>query len=162
MIRPLRQLYRRLRAHPRYAALLQFARFSLVGVSNTLLSLGFYYLFLYALGWHYQLANAVSFFLSVVNAYVWNSRFVFSTARDYGARQHMAAFGKSLLSYGGAFLLNALLLWLLVDGLGISDGLAPVPALLITYPANYLLHKYWAFRQRKSGAPDDRQKGAQP
>ena len=156
MIKWFRHLLTRLRAHPKAAALWQFIKFSLVGASNTLLSLGFYYLFLYAFGWHYQLSNAVSFFLSVINAYFWNSRFVFRPAEGYTPKQHIMAFGKSLVSYGGTFALNVALLSLLVEALHCSEGWAPIWALCITYPFNYLLHKYWAFRKKKrDNAPAD-------
>ena len=151
MINRFRRIVARLRAHPKAAALWQFVKFSLVGASNTLISLGFYYLFLYAFGWHYQLANAVSFFLSIINAYFWNSRFVFRTAESLTCKQHLLTFGKSLVSYGGTFALNVALLSLLVEVLHSSEGMAPVWALCITYPVNYLLHKYWAFRKQKSG-----------
>ncbi len=149
MIQSIRQALIRLAAHPKAAAFFQFIKFSLVGVSNTLISLGIYYLCLYAFHWHYQLSNAVSYLISMVNAYYWNSRFVFHSARTYTLRQHLAAFLKSLVSYGGTFLLNAALLSLLVEALHISEGLAPIAALVITYPVNYLLNKHWAFRKQK-------------
>jgi putative flippase GtrA len=149
MIIRIREYLARLISNPRLAPLIQFFKFSLVGVSSTLISLGLYWLFLYVFHWHYQISNAVSFFISVVNAYIWNSRFVFREAVGYTLRSHFAAFGKSLVSYSGTFALNAALLAMLVEGLCVSEGLAPVLALVVTFPVNFLLNKYWAFRKGK-------------
>ncbi len=143
---------RKLEASPKYAPVLQFVKFGLVGAGNTLLSLGLYWLFLYVCHWHYQAANAVSFFLSVVNAYYWNGRYVFRAAKGYTPRQHAASFGKTLVSYGATFLLNTALLTLLVEALRVSEGLAPVLAVCVTIPLNFLLNKYWAFRSGRGGA----------
>jgi putative flippase GtrA len=152
MDRRCRLWFQKLKASPKYAPVLQFVKFGLVGAGNTLLSLGLYWLFLYAFGWHYQLANALSFLLSVANAYYWNSRYVFRAARGYAFRQHAAAFGKTLASYGVTFLLNTALLTLLVEALRVSEGLAPLLAVCVTIPLNFLLNKYWAFRDGHGGA----------
>lgn len=140
-------------ANPNIAPYWQFVKFGLVGAGNTLLSLCLYWLCLYVLGWHYQISNAVSFLLSVANAYFWNSRYVFRASHTRTPRQHAAAFGKTLAAYGGTFFLNAALLTLLVEAFHISEGLAPLLATAATIPFNFLLNKYWAFREHKGNPP---------
>ena len=147
MMERLQQWLRRIEATPRYTALLQFVKFGIVGASNTLISLGTYQLFLHGFGLHYQLANLLSFLVSVCNAYYWNLRYVFKNDSQMTAMQHLQAFGKALTSYGSTFLLSTILLAFWVETCGISKTLAPAINLLITIPLNFVLNKYWAFRK---------------
>ena len=154
MIRLFKEWLAKLENNPRTAPWLQFIKFGLVGVSNTLISLGVYWLCYYGLGWHYQLSNVISFVVSVSNAYFWNSRYVFKSGVNYTVRQHVKAYFKAFVSYGSTFLLSTALLTLWVEGCGISAGIAPLINLLITIPLNFVLNKYWAFRG-KHNKPQD-------
>ena len=149
-----RALIAKLEGNPKYATVLQFIKFGIVGVGNTLISLGVYWLCFYVFHWHYQVSNVVSFVVSVVNAYYWNSRFVFKTGADYTFMQHVKAFFKAFVSYGSTFLLNTVLLTVWVEMCGIDAGIAPLINLLITIPLNFLLNKFWAFRHHKQAPAD--------
>jgi putative flippase GtrA len=124
------------------ALLLQFIKFGVVGVSNTLISLAVYYALVYA-GLYYILANIVSFAVSVLNAYYWNRRFVFKGTKKGTSGQTL---GRTYLSYGVTFLLSMGLLYTMVDVLHISPYLAPILNLCMTVPLNFLLSKFWAFK----------------
>ena len=137
---------RLLEKHPRWGGLIQFVKFGIVGVSNTLIALGVYWVCFYLLNLHYQLSNLISFVVSVTNAYYWNSRYVFKSGRKRTAREHIKAYGKAFLSYGSTYLLSAGLLYLWVEKLHISEGIAPMINLLVTIPLNFILNKKWAFR----------------
>ena len=125
----------------------QFIKFGFVGISNTLISLVVYYLGL-ALGVHYVAANAAGFVLGTINAYFWNNRYVFKKSED-----EVRSTGKSVVrvfvSYGFTLALSTVLLALWVDGLHISDKIAPIINLLVTIPLNFVLNKFWAFRGEK-------------
>lgn len=122
----------------------QFVKFGLVGVSNTAISLGIYYLLL-ALGCHYLLSNAAGFVLSVLNSYFWNSRFIFKEKQEASGWR---ALGKVFLSYGVSFCLSTALMLLFVQVLHISAYLAPILRLLFTVPLNFVMNKLWAFKDR--------------
>lgn len=122
----------------------QFIKFGLVGVSNTIISLGFYYLLVF-FNVHPVIANAVGFIASVINSYFWNSRFVF---KDKTENNKKKAFVKVFVSYGISFLLSTVLIELFVDVLGISKYIAPILRLLVTIPLNFLLNKIWAFKEK--------------
>ena len=62
-------------------ALIQFLKFCVVGLSNTVISLAVYYIILY-FGAHYVIASILSFIISVLNAYYWNYKYVFNTKSD--------------------------------------------------------------------------------
>lgn len=132
--------------------LVQFIKFGLVGVSNTLISLGVYYLCVYVFHWHYQLANLLGFIISVTNAYYWNSRYVFKMGKKRALADHAKTYLRTVAAYGGTYLLSTALLWLWVDKLGISEGLAPLINLCITIPLNFLINKFWTFQKRPQSA----------
>jgi len=118
----------------------QFIKFSIVGVSNTLISLGIYYALVY-LGINYLLANLIAFLLSVLNAYFWNSRFVFKSKGNV-----LRKLVKVYTAYGFTLLLSTTLLYLMVDIIGISQLIAPLINIAITVPINFLLNKFWSFK----------------
>lgn len=143
---------RLLEKQPRWSGLIQFVKFGIVGVSNTLISLGMYWLCYYLLHIHYQLSNLVAFIVSVTNAYYWNSRFVFISGIRKTVKEHIKAYSKAFLSYGSTYLLSAALLYLWVEKIHISEGVAPMINILITIPLNFLLNKLWAFKKVESNA----------
>ncbi|MCQ5128033.1 GtrA family protein [Butyricicoccus faecihominis] len=125
----------------------QFVKFGIVGLSNTIISLGVYWLCFYGLHWHYQISNLIGFIISVTNAYYWNSKYVFMNTRQVGLSAQIVAYFKVFLSYGGTYLFGVALLYVWVEKLGISEGIAPIINLIITIPLNFLLNKLWAFRK---------------
>lgn len=133
----------------------QFFKFGIVGVSNTLISLGCYYLLVY-LGAHYLLANAVGFVLSVCNSYFWNSRYVF---KDKNEHNGWRAFIKVFFSYGVSFCLSSVLMFLFVQVLEISKYLAPILRLVFTIPLNFVMNKLWAFKEKFKEGERDETKG---
>lgn len=144
----MRQRIQALLRRPWAARLWQFVKFGIVGVSNTAVSLCVYELCVH-LGLHYLAANALGLVISVINAYYWNNRCVFGDGQRKTFSQHLRAYGKSLMAYGGTFVLDSALLALWVEALGVPQALAPLINLLITIPLNFLVNKYWTFGKGK-------------
>lgn len=119
----------------------QFFKFGLVGISNTLIGLACYYVLVF-FHVHYIIANTVGFVIGVLNSYYWNNRYVFTDRKG----DHLSAIMKMYMAYGATFLLGTLLLYIMVDIIGISELVAPVINLLITVPVNFILNKYWAMK----------------
>lgn len=140
MIKRLTALWERLPVSIR-----QFVKFGMVGVSNTLIGLGVNYLCLLVLGVQYLLSNAIGFFVSVINAYYWNSRYVFKAGEDK-PRSGARAFAKTTFSYGSTFLLGLALNFLMVERWGVPVAAAPALILCVTVPLNFFMNKLWAFR----------------
>ena len=136
--------------------LIQFIKFGIVGLSNTLLGYVIYVVTLRILRAAQVfpeadifLAQLVMFLLSVLWAFYWNNRMVFR-AKEGEKRDWLPALLKTYVSYAftSLFLSEALLaLWVKV--LGISAYIAPLINLLITVPLYFVLQKYWAFREKQ-------------
>lgn len=150
---------------------LQFIKFTLVGVSNTLISEGIYVV-LVLFGVHYLLASFLGFSLSVLNAFYWNQKYVFREDGEKAGRNVKTTFLKTYAAYTWGYLVNIGLLFLFVDVLSLKKVMQPFAeftlrlglerldastlgklaaeglSLVLTVPLNFLLNKYWAFRQK--------------
>jgi len=125
----------------------QFVKFGIVGVSNTLISLVIYYIGLY-FGIYYVISNVLGFFAGTLNAYYWNNKYVFR--KEEGEERSTAkSMVKVFVSYGISLGLSTALLVLWVDVVGIHEKIAPLLNLCITIPLNFVMNKFWAFRAEK-------------
>ncbi len=131
----------------------QFIKFGIVGASNTLIAYVIYSICVY-LGIHYLLANALGFFISVLNAYYWSDRFVFKKGEGE-ARSAIWTLVKTYVAYGNTgLLLASILLYLYVDKLQISEYIAQLLVLVVTIPLNFIINKFWSFKTKKVNEED--------
>ena len=137
-----------------FEAFMQFVKFSLVGVSNTIISYVLYAASLLVLKkwnmrgtYNYLLAQIVAFVLSVLWSFYWNNKMVFRTEQGQ-SRSLWRSLIKTYISYSftGLFL-SSILLVLWVQVLGISEFIAPIINLLISVPLNFIINKFWAFKK---------------
>ena len=124
----------------KFNAVIQFIKFSIVGFSNTVISLFVYYVLLW-LECNYLIANAMSWIVSVFNAFYWNNKYVFKNENTW-----IKALIRTYISYGCSFILGSLMLIVLIEFFKVSDIIAPLIILVITIPLNFLMNKFWTFK----------------
>lgn len=139
----------------RWDSLMQFIRFGIVGLSNTVISYVIYVISLLICqqlsvfaSIDYLIATIVSFALSVLWSFYWNSKFVFHL--NGGIAEWIKALIKTYVSYSftGLFLSTILqLLW--VEVVGLPKMITPIINLLISVPVNFILNKFWAFKDKR-------------
>jgi len=127
----------------------QFVKFGAVGLSNTLVSSGITYIFIFISPGLIYWGQSVGFLLSVLNAYYWNSRFVFKRAEKISRGQRAKEIARVYLSYGATFLLGLGLTWVMRNKMSVSDWLIPLVLVCICTPVNFVTNKLWAFRGKK-------------
>ena len=133
--------------------LAQFIEFCLSGVISTVLSflLNIVALFLlrpFSFPYDYIIANLFAFLISVAWSFFWNSRFVFHTTfKGRHGKFKMLLKTYASDSFTGIILSN-ILSWLWIDKLAISKYIAPLINLIISVPINFLMNKFWAFKER--------------
>lgn len=128
--------------------IIQFIKFGTVGAINTVLSYaitnGTYYL----LHLHEQISNIIAFVITVFISFMLNGRFVFTENKEE------RKFWKSLLrvyasySVTGVFL-TAILLYIEEEIIGIPHYIATLMNLIVTVPINFILNKFWAYKEKK-------------
>lgn len=137
----------------KFGSLIQFVKFGLVGLSNTVVSyvlnIGILLLLRDAM-WKedYIFANVISFTLSIFWSFYWNNRFVFK--QEEGQKRNVwKALGKSFLAYGfTGYILNNILSFIWIECLAISKYIAPLLNLVLSIPINFLMNKLWAFKSQ--------------
>ena len=138
-------LYRLMRqelTEERWAVWEQFIKFVLVGCSNTVVVLIVYYLVVWIAGTEYYLAGqTLGYFIGILNSYFWNSRYVFTQQKKKTGN----SFVKMCLCYVLTYFIQIGLLYGMVDVMQMSELIAPVIAILITTPINFVLNKVFAF-----------------
>lgn len=131
----------------------QFIKFGIVGVSNTLITYLVYSALVFV-GIHYLIANAIGFFVSVLNAYYWSDRFVFKKG-EMESRSAVWTLAKTYVAYGcTGLLLASVLLYIYVDRLHISEYIAQLLVLVISTPLNFNINKFWSFKTKKVNEED--------
>src|SRR5271167_58172 len=119
----------------------QFVKFGIVGVSNTLLTFAVYTLLLKGFGVWYLAASAIGFVVGAVNGFLWNRRWTF--------RGHV---GDALtpvrwgIVQGCGLGLNLGLLYLLVHDAGLDELLAQAFATVVVTVLTFLANRAWTFR----------------
>lgn len=133
------------------AGLIQFFKFGVVGISNTIISYVLNVLVLFVMipfefSWDFIVGNIVAFVLSVLWSFYWNNRFVFSL-RDGEQRKLGKALLKTYISYGfTGIMLSNFLSWIWISIFDISKYVAPLINLVISVPLNFVINKFWAFK----------------
>ena len=97
---------------------------------------------LVAAGVRYVLASVVSYLVSNVLMYLGNRYFTFRLGND----GFWSAYARYLLVGLAVVALNAAVLALFVEGLGLEETLAQALSLLVVTPPAYVMFKRWTFR----------------
>ena len=136
--------------------MVQFIKFGIVGLSNTIISYIIYAASLLILRGinilpeiDYLIAQVTMFVLSVLWSFYWNNKMVFVQEKNE-KRNIWKALLKTYISYAFTSLfLSSILLVFWVDFIGVSEFIAPIINLSVTVPINFLVQKFWAFGKGK-------------
>jgi len=120
--------------------MVQFIKFSCVGLFNTFLSLAIYYFCLF-IGLHYLVANTFAFLLTVLTSYFLNKKFVFKS--NANTRNSLI---KTYMVYLLTFCIGSVLLVIMVEKIGISEFIAPFINIVVNVSINFTLIKFWAMK----------------
>ena len=125
--------------------IIQFLKFSIVGILNTLIALGIYFLFIWinntitmALA-----GQTVGWILGVLNAFLLNRAFVFKESEEIWWKVLV----KLYIAYGMSLGITLTLTFVLIELLEVSVIITPFLILLVTVPFNFLVSKYWSFKK---------------
>jgi putative flippase GtrA len=127
--------------------ILQFVKFGIVGVSNTLISFAVYTLLLKAFGVWYVAASGIGFAVGAVNGFLWNRAWTF--------RGHV---GDALtpvrwfVVQSCGLLVNLGLVYLFVDGVGVGKLTGQAATIMIVTLLTFFANRAWTFRGNAPGA----------
>ena len=120
----------------------QLMRFAAVGASGYVINLAVFTLLVHGASFDKGIAASAAFVVALSNNFVWNRLWTFR-AGDGHAGFQAARFCVVSLS---AFAFNLIVLYTLVDGLGVAEVPAQAFAIAAATPLNFVGNKLWSFR----------------
>ena len=118
----------------------EFIKFALIGVLNTLVGYGIYYLLL-CLKFHYLAALLISFLFAVLNSYFWNKYWVFSSSHHF--KKELPRF---VIVYVATLAINIVFLPVFVELLKMDPRIAQLFFFIFLPIITFIGLKYWGFR----------------
>ena len=122
--------------------LFRFIKFGLVGLLNTLIN-WILFILLNSFGVYYIISNVIAYSISTLNSYLWNSKWVFKYNED---NVKETSFKFIVLNIIG-LTLNTIILYLLVDIVGLNKLISLVITTGIVMILNYFINKLWVFKK---------------
>jgi len=134
-----------------YKLMFQVIKFSVIGLTNAVISLAIYQTLITFLPGAYLLANVIAWLVSVASAYILNRRFVFNN-NDV---TFWSGLIKGYIAYFVSLIISSLLLVLWIEAFCFSERIAPLINIALLTPFNFLMHKFFTFRRLKGKTPDN-------
>lgn len=120
---------------------MQFVKFGIVGVSNTLIAFALYTLLLKVFGVWYVAASGIGFAVGAVNGFLWNRAWTF--------RGHVGDALTPLRWFvvqSGGLLLDLGLVYVFVDGMGLDKLVGQAATAVVVTTITFLVNRAWTFR----------------
>jgi putative flippase GtrA len=131
----------RLRERLNLTLVMQFLKFGIVGVSNTLLTFAVYTILLKVFGVWYIAASGIGFAVGATNGFLLNRRWTF---REHSGDALTPVRWAIVQSCGLA--LNLGLVYLFVHDLGMDKLVGQIPATAIVTVLTFAANRAWTFR----------------
>jgi dolichol-phosphate mannosyltransferase len=121
---------------------LQLIRFGAVGASGYVVNLAIFTAAVHGAGFGYGVAATMAFIVALANNFFWNRVWTFRAGDGHAGFQAARFVVVSL----GAFGFNLLLLFGLVEFVGMASVPAQAIAIVAATPLNFLGNKLWSFK----------------
>jgi putative flippase GtrA len=119
---------------------LQLSKFGMVGVLNTLVGYGAFFILLNYT--NYMISLIISHIIGVTHSYIWNKYWIFKSEKIL-----INEFLKFNSIYAAVFLTNVLVLVFFVNVMNFDPRIGQLIALPIVTMISFAGHKYWSFRK---------------
>jgi len=125
----------------RMPLLLQFVKFGIVGVSNTLIAFAVYTLLLKVFGVWYVAASGIGFALGAINGFLWNRAWTFK-----GHVGDALTPVRWFVVQGCGLLLDLVLVYALVDGAGLDKLVGQALTTMVVTVITFFVNRAWTFK----------------
>jgi putative flippase GtrA len=122
---------------------LEFIKFAIVGVVNTIIHMTILYILTEYFGVYYILASLIGFLVAVTNSFILNTIWTFNKdIREKAGVRYSKFFITSIIAAG----VNMGLLYLITEYFGIWYMLSQIIATGISLILNFIGNKYWTYK----------------
>lgn len=122
-----------------------FFKFGLVGIVNTAVSFGVYYLVVAISQDLYFVANFLGWLIAVAVSFVLNNTLVFKDKKQ----TVLAKLLKTYISYLFSLIVGSAFIFVGKNYLNLSVWLLPILSLFITVPMNFLMNRLWVYNKKR-------------
>jgi len=123
------------------AALFQFFKFAIVGISNTLLTAGTIWVMLKGLGYSDYLANIIGYVVGLTNSFVWNRKWTFESKTKVSDTIY-----KFIGTFAICYLFQLANLYSLLHYTQIDPYSSQLLSIGVYTILNFVLNKYYTFK----------------
>jgi dolichol-phosphate mannosyltransferase len=120
----------------------QLVRFGVVGASGYVINLAVFALAVHGASFDKGIAATLAFIVALSNNFLWNRLWTFRASEVHAGFQAARFCAVSLVAFG----FNLVVLYALVDGLGVAEVPAQALAIASATPLNFIGNKLWSFK----------------
>lgn len=160
MLQPVLNIFHIVWDDDKWESFFQFIKFSMIGVTNVVVSYGvnicmLTLLYSFNYKFDYIIANITAFLISVLWSYHWNNKLVFRLKKGE-TRSRLKTLLKTYMAYAfTGLVVNNILSTVWIDIIGISKFVAPLMNIPFTVPINFLMNKLWAYKNKEQVIKDN-------
>lgn len=122
-------------------SIIQFIKFGIVGVSNTLLTAFTIWLLMKVFHYSDYLSNIIGYIIGLINSFIWNRKWTFGNSSDLKV---------TLLKFIATFVISYLFqlgnLYLLLHFSTIDSYICQLLSIVVYTCINFVLNKYYTFK----------------
>lgn len=121
---------------------MQFLRFCIVGVANTLITLGSILILYNILRIDYRISNIIGYSLGLINSFIWNKIWTFKSQNKF-----YNEIGKFFIMFFVSYFINFGVLIFSAEVLFINKNISQIVGNVFYTITNYLGNKLWTFNR---------------
>ena len=122
-------------------SLIQFVRFGIVGISNTLLTALMIWILLKVLHYSDYFSNIVGYIVGLVNSFIWNRKWTFDSKTKVTDTLY-----KFILTFGVSYLFQLGNLYILLRYTSIDSYISQLLSIVVYTGINFVLNKIYTFK----------------
>ncbi|MEI6157081.1 MAG: GtrA family protein [Atribacterota bacterium] len=127
-------------------SLWQFIKFNIVGVANTAMDFGVFFLVNAAIGdSYYKLVQVISYSWGAITSYIWNKYWTFKNAEKPNPGEVLRLIEVNVVSLG----VSLLALLLFKEKMGMGTPFSKILATIFSVLVNFAGNKFWVFRSNQ-------------
>jgi putative flippase GtrA len=122
-------------------SIIQFVKFGIVGVSNTLLTAGVIWILMKVFYCSDYISNLAGYIIGLINSFIWNRKWTFESKSKVGVTVF-----KFIVTFAISYLFQLGNLYLLLHFTHIDSYISQLLSIVVYTCINFVLNKYYTFK----------------
>ena len=123
---------------------IQFLKFIIIGIINTLVNLFVFYILTDIIKIYYMVSAVIAFIFAVTNSFILNKTWTFKESLNY---KTSSKYLKFIIISVIALIFNLILLYILVEYFAINHMIAQIAGVFLNFLINFFGNRLWTFKK---------------